>query len=377
MSVWASGQPITVARWPDRRHLLDGTTPMVRTTMRQILLSSMAVGRPVLNLLLQHPEFAVSELRVRVESLRAGLALRRLPSGAQVAAISSWLAQAADPTERGAFGYRIGMAMADWATVQMLGVASTRHVSGLPSHDPRRARLGQPDLYGKHEWAGPKQWVIEAKGGTRVTASRRYEGAAQVNTGWSSPHVQALISSAVDPLLHVVVELGLPVSGRAPAGVQDVDHWPLRSGERHGPGPLDAFLRGVLLATVLRSENADVVWLRGHPTRVVALTDLDVSVGMREAVFEQVAAVIEELREALMPLGIAQREPPHLLVEAALSVARRALPSAAHDVAPTGRTDLFEMDDPVRLAAASPDGLIVLLGPSWVPENRYSPVQER
>jgi len=98
---------------------------------------------------------------------------------------------------------------------------------------------------------------------------------------------------------------------------------------------------------------------------------------MREAAFEQVTSALEAIRESLMPLTVDLLELPHVLVGEALSIVRPMLPSAPHHAPPSRPTTLFGTDDPVRLGAISPDGLIVLLGPSWAPEERHRPHEEQ
>ena len=140
VAVAVGGQPIVPITWPNAGTALAGGTLAATTTWRELLLASASVGRPEALLRAMFPGFAAAEVRVRVDVLRTGLQLGRDGTGQRIAEPSEWLLLAADPTETAAVGYRMGMAGAHWACVQMLGLAETTHLSLLaPGPGPRQS----------------------------------------------------------------------------------------------------------------------------------------------------------------------------------------------------------------------------------------------
>lgn len=163
-------QPIEPVRWPDTRSIEAGSTPGYWTCWRALLLAAQDVGRDVSLLKTLFPGVAAAELRVRSDSLRAGLQSRPDGRGAPAAGPSGWL-EWADPSEKAAIGYRVGMAAAQLAAVEVLGLPTATHLSLLASTDQRRAGCLQADLYAQHPRHHPRPWLLEAKGGCSVTGT--------------------------------------------------------------------------------------------------------------------------------------------------------------------------------------------------------------
>lgn len=247
-----------------------------------------------------HPHVALPELRVRVNSLRSGLESVVDGSKEPAAGPSSWFITASDPSEKAAVSYRVGMAAAHWVTVSMLGLADTRHVSQLAAGDPRRSAGKQPDLYGQHSSGHPLQWLIEAKGGERVTSNRRQDGRNQLKAVaaagvWATDHVQALVSASMSPMLHLVVELGVPGAVSMPAGWADPTTWPL---SRPALGPVARFWRRVLVGAALLAADMPAVRLMGSlEVRLIEIPESGVRVGLLERAYREVTSQLARLAD--------------------------------------------------------------------------------
>jgi hypothetical protein len=114
-------------------------------------------------------------------------------------------------TAQAAFGYRLGMTMADWACRGLMGLGPTNHAETAP---PRGAgggwtqAPGLPDLTGVH--AGDKKtWLIEAKGGRKVGLWQLRKGAQQLSQSgvMIAPHVRVLSGASVEHRLIVTLDI--------------------------------------------------------------------------------------------------------------------------------------------------------------------------
>ncbi|MFI1885957.1 gamma-glutamyltransferase [Streptomyces jumonjinensis] len=174
------------------------------TTWREILHAAISVGRDI-SPWLDRPHYAVREIGARVAPLDAYLDLHDAPSlhhhnaGRRLTA-NVVLEQGTESSAFGAFSYRLGMTMTEWACRSLMGLGETWHIeNSWPEgiKDPAdgvKAVKGQknprPDLWGKH-LAESRYWLIEAKGGT-ITPGRLDRGWKQVQGGCSVLHPHGL-----------------------------------------------------------------------------------------------------------------------------------------------------------------------------------------
>ncbi len=140
---------------------------------------------------------------------------------------------------------------------------------------------------------GPYDWLLEAKGGWRVGSGVRRDGAKQLDSprhsGWHAPHVQALVAVNLDPLLHVVIDVGLPPGATMPAG------WPIVPFDPSAVGDAESFWGRSVIAAALEDRGAEAARLEGTGlrARLVDLPGADLRVGL----FEGAAAVaVEQVR---------------------------------------------------------------------------------
>ncbi|GAA2255036.1 hypothetical protein GCM10010232_50390 [Streptomyces amakusaensis] len=174
------------------------------TTWREILHAAISVGRDI-SPWLSHPHYAVREIGARVAPLNAYLDLHDAPSlhhhsaGRRLTA-NIVLEQGTESSAFGAFSYRLGMTMTEWACRSLMGLGQTWHIeNSWPQgiKDPAsgvKAVKGQknprPDLWGKH-LAESRYWLIEAKAGT-ITRAQLDHGWKQVQGGCSVLHPHGL-----------------------------------------------------------------------------------------------------------------------------------------------------------------------------------------
>jgi hypothetical protein len=125
----------------------------------------------------------------------------------------------AERTARAAFGYRLGMTMAEWVCRGLMGLGPTLHAETSP---PAEAGPGWspvsrlPDLVGDH-WRPPTTWLVEAKGARRTGLPALAKGVLQL-TGrglMSGAHVRVLCGASLEPRLFVTVDVEV-LSGRSP-----------------------------------------------------------------------------------------------------------------------------------------------------------------
>jgi hypothetical protein len=172
--------------WPGG---LPATTGQYVTTMtwRDMLDAAMTVGREVAPWLLRFPGLAWQEVVARESPLRAFLVRVDSPLAASP---TGWALRPSivyiDGTERtaqAAFGYRIGMTMAEWVARGLCGLGATTHCEdGQPAGAPVgwHAMPSQPDLYCRDAAGGI--WLVEAKGARRLGLPALRKGATQVET---------------------------------------------------------------------------------------------------------------------------------------------------------------------------------------------------
>jgi hypothetical protein len=152
--------------------------------------------------------------------------LRRSPNANAYTGSSGYLLEpnavyyhGTERTARAAFGYRVGMTMAEWACRGLMGLGPTLHAETSTPSDAGPAwssANGLPDLVGNH-WRPPTTWLIEAKGSRRTGRPVLAKGVLQL-TGrglMSGAHVRVLCGASLEPRLFVTVDVeSLP--SRAP-----------------------------------------------------------------------------------------------------------------------------------------------------------------
>jgi hypothetical protein len=209
---------------------------LVTTTWREIIKHATEVGRDLTPWLSRFPQLAGQELLARVAPLQAYLSVlegqpqpHRHSAGRRLVA-SVVHSHGAERSARGAFAYRLGMTMAQWACCGLMGLGRTTHVEnggppGVPGFsDPAEAR---PDLWGKHLADGSPWWLIEAKAANKIGLVHLRKGAAQLSAGshlmGHRPHRLLLCGTSLHDQVFMTID-DLPVSARPSS---DADRTPL------------------------------------------------------------------------------------------------------------------------------------------------------
>lgn len=321
-------------------------------------------------MIVRYPESLVPEARARADALLSGLVPGLDRAGRPVARPSSWLQSGADPSEIASVGYRLGMAASQWTAVTMLGLEGTRHMSFLPRSDLRRGTDGEADLYGRHASSSPRAWLIEAKGGARVSSRSRRRGAEQLRAaadrGWPVAHVQLLVAASAAPMLHVVADIATRTGRARPVKGDEPRLWPLGAGTGD---PIELFFRRAFLAALIGHHTDRETSVAGTTALLADVPGIDLSVGLTVEAAEVTARQIAFLRE------ISQSRRPVRSLESAIAHAvHTAAISATFSVAgrrENGRLELSGVtletraDDPRPLVATDDAGVVVALGWTW------------
>ena len=175
------------APWPPERDAPREGAYLVTTTWRDILDAAATVGRDPIPWYAAMPELARAELIARWSPLMAYLRRRRNPwarpgSSGYLVEPNAVYYHGTERTARGAFGYRLGMTMAEWACRGLMGLGPTLHAETSAPADAGPAWLaaaGLPDLVGDH-WHPPTTWLVEAKGARRTGLTVLTKGARQL-----------------------------------------------------------------------------------------------------------------------------------------------------------------------------------------------------
>lgn len=135
-----------------------------------------------------------------------------------------------DGTERtaqAAFGYRIGMTMAEWACRGLMGLGPTSHAEAVTptcAGPAWSSELGLPDLVGDHPVA-PSTWLVEAKGARRLMRGVLVKGAAQLSVAdlVHGPHMRVLCGASLEHRLFVTIDVEKVEGDAHDNTIQDVD----------------------------------------------------------------------------------------------------------------------------------------------------------
>jgi len=158
--------PKAVQPWPTAGSLPADGEYLVTTTWRQLVTAATSVGRDLAPWLRKTPALAVNELIARISPLHAYLSLKdvNVPTGAagRRLFVNTIYRHGTERSAHAAFGYHLGMTMAQWLTVGMAGLPATVHLEacGVEALADSAKRL--PDLYGNHKDEA-RLWLIEAK----------------------------------------------------------------------------------------------------------------------------------------------------------------------------------------------------------------------
>ncbi|MGV9915114.1 hypothetical protein [Streptomyces tendae] len=188
---------------------------LVGTTWRALLDATIAVGRDISSWITATPRLARHEIKARRYPLSAYLVL----AGREVVP-SVVYTHGTESSTRTAFGYHVGMTMAQWAC-QTMGLGPTTHAE---SAIPQGAAPGWvktpslPDLFGTHP-ATSELWLVEAKGSRRLGMGPRTKGAQQLDVGALVPvaHQKVLCGTSLERRLFMMID----VEGDPPIGDPD------------------------------------------------------------------------------------------------------------------------------------------------------------
>jgi hypothetical protein len=204
------------APWPALRDVPRASAYLVTTTWRDILDAAATVGRDPIPWFAAMPELAHAELIARWSPLMAYLRRRHNPwawpgSSGYLIEPNAVYYHGTERTARGAFGYRLGMTMAEWACRGLMGLGPTLHAETSAPTDAGPTWLttaSLPDLVGDH-WHPPTTWLVEAKGTRRTGLTVLTKGVQQL-TGrglMSGPHVRVLCGTSLEPRLFVTIDV--------------------------------------------------------------------------------------------------------------------------------------------------------------------------
>ncbi|MFD7054330.1 gamma-glutamyltransferase [Streptomyces mirabilis] len=206
--------------WPS-----TGTVPphgwyLVTTTWREILKHAAGVGRDATPWIVTVPQLAFQELLARITPLQAYLTIEGIPEDDQQPGSTGRRlvpsvvhTHGAERSARGAFGYRLGMTMAQWLCCGQMRLPATRHVeswppAGLPGFDDPKKRL--PDLTGRHPHDTRPWWLIEAKAGLKIGLGELSEGMQQLISGsalmGSLPHRLLLTGTSISDQIFMTLD---------------------------------------------------------------------------------------------------------------------------------------------------------------------------
>ena len=199
--------------WPRRDDIPPDGDYLVTTTWRDVLDAAMTVGRDPARWLSALPDLAWSELIARWSPLAAYLRRVTVTPNRSGYAVepNAVYREGTEKTAQAAFGYRIGMTMAEWACRGLMGLGPTLHAEadrpngyGAAWH----AASGLPDLIGDH-WRPPATWLIEAKGARKPGLSILRKGALQVARPglMSGPHVRALCGTSLEHRVFMTIDV--------------------------------------------------------------------------------------------------------------------------------------------------------------------------
>jgi hypothetical protein len=171
---------------------------LATTTWRQVIKAATGVGRDIDPWIALTPNLAINDLVSRISPLHAYLCLKEVKAPTPGAAgrrlfVNAVYRYGTERSAQSAFGYHLGMTMAQWICAGMMGLGLTQHVeAGGPNGHPGflQASAQLPDLWGIHPH-GPLHWLIEAKARRLIGLSDLNEGMKQLQGGSALMHGQS------------------------------------------------------------------------------------------------------------------------------------------------------------------------------------------
>lgn len=200
--------------WPKGAGIPVDGAYLVGTTWRALLDATTTVGRNIGPWIAATPRLARREIMARRYPLSAYL----VRAGREVVP-SVVYSHGTESSTRSAFGYHVGMTMAEWACRRM-GLGPTTHAeSAVPQGAaPGWAKTSSlPDLFGTHP-ATSELWLVEAKGSRRLGLRPRIKGAKQLDVGALVPvtHQKVLCGSSLERRLFMMIDVeGVPKTGNS------------------------------------------------------------------------------------------------------------------------------------------------------------------
>ncbi|MEU6824056.1 hypothetical protein ABZ921_25785 [Streptomyces atriruber] len=202
--------------WPKSPGIPADGAYLVSTTWRALLDATTTVGRDITPWIAATPRLARREIMARRYPLSAYL----VRSGGEVVP-SVVYSHGTESSTRTAFGYHVGMTMAEWAC-RMMGLGPTTHAE---SAVPQGAAPGWadtrslPDLFGTHPTAA-ELWLVEAKGGRRLGLRARVKGAQQLDVGSlvPAPHTKVLCGTSLERRLFMMIDVEGAPAANSPGG---------------------------------------------------------------------------------------------------------------------------------------------------------------
>jgi len=189
---------------------------LVTTTWRDVLDAAVTVGRDIAPWIAAVPQLARREILARRYPLSAYLIRRQaiVPHqdgvGREVVP-SAVYTHGTENSTRSAFGYHVGMTMAEWACRGLMGLGPTTHAeSAIPPGALSRWKHSKslPDLFGTHS-STSDLWLVEAKGGRVLGSHSRRKGARQLDVGSLVPgaHQKVLCGTSLQQRLFMMIDI--------------------------------------------------------------------------------------------------------------------------------------------------------------------------
>ncbi|MDI3417300.1 hypothetical protein [Streptomyces luteolus] len=198
--------------WPKGAGIPADGAYLVGATWRALLDATTTVGRDIGPWITATPRLARREIMARRYPLSAYL----VRTGREVVP-SVVYSHGTESSTRTAFGYHVGMTMAEWACRKM-GLGPTTHAESAipPGAAPGWAKTPSlPDLFGTHP-ATSELWIVEAKGSRRLGLRPRVKGAKQLDVGAlvPVPHQRVLCGTSLERRLFMMIDVeGGPTAG--------------------------------------------------------------------------------------------------------------------------------------------------------------------
>ncbi|MER0447106.1 hypothetical protein ABR738_21510 [Streptomyces sp. Edi4] len=202
--------------WPTPADMPPDGNYLVTTTWRDILDAAVTVGRDIAPWIAAVPKLARREILARRYPLSAYLIRRQAvvphQDGVGREVVPSVVyTHGTENSTRSAFGYHVGMTMAEWACRGLMGLGPTTHAE---SAVPPGALAGWkhskslPDLFGTHS-STSGLWLVEAKGGRVLGSHSRRKGARQLDVGSLVPdaHQKVLCGTSLQQRLFMMIDI--------------------------------------------------------------------------------------------------------------------------------------------------------------------------